>query len=132
LGPGEPYWGNGYTREAVAVVIDYGLRSLGMATIRAYTDPSNRALQKNSIAMRPQKGQRNRTYEAHLSRRTACTSVPHLAAGARTMNATMLQSRSGTLRLLLRRIRIIQCNAPFCLPGDGRDPGLHRHRPSPV
>jgi RimJ/RimL family protein N-acetyltransferase len=42
----EPYWGNGYTREAVAVVIDYGLRTLGMATIRAYTDPNNLASQK--------------------------------------------------------------------------------------
>lgn len=43
---GQPYWGNGYAREAVAVVIDYGLRTLGMATIRAYTDPSNLASQK--------------------------------------------------------------------------------------
>ena len=43
---GEPYWGNGYAREAVAAVIDYGLRTLGMATIRAYTDPSNLASQK--------------------------------------------------------------------------------------
>jgi len=43
---GEPYWRNGYAREAVAAVIDYGLRTLGMATIRAYTDPSNLASQK--------------------------------------------------------------------------------------
>jgi 8-oxo-dGTP diphosphatase len=43
---GEPHWGNGYAREAVAAVIDYGLRTLGMATIRAYTDPSNLASQK--------------------------------------------------------------------------------------
>jgi RimJ/RimL family protein N-acetyltransferase len=42
---GEPYWGNGYAREAVAAVIDYGLRNLGMETIRAYTDPSNLASQ---------------------------------------------------------------------------------------
>ncbi len=27
---GQPYWGNGYAREAVAVVIDYGLRTLGI------------------------------------------------------------------------------------------------------
>ena len=40
---GQPHWGNGYAREAVAAVIDYGLRTLGMATIRAYTDPSNLA-----------------------------------------------------------------------------------------
>jgi RimJ/RimL family protein N-acetyltransferase len=43
---GEPYWRNGYAREAVAMVIDYGLRTLGMKTIRAYTDPSNLASQK--------------------------------------------------------------------------------------
>ena len=43
---GEPHWGNGYAREAVAAVIDYGLRTLGMQTIRAYTDPSNLASQK--------------------------------------------------------------------------------------
>jgi len=43
---GEPHWGNGYAREAVAAVIDYGLRTLGMPTIRAYTDPSNLASQK--------------------------------------------------------------------------------------
>jgi 8-oxo-dGTP diphosphatase len=43
---GQPYWGNGYAREAVAAVIDYGLRTIGMGTIRAYTDPSNLASQK--------------------------------------------------------------------------------------
>jgi len=43
---GEPHWGNGYAREAVAAVIDYGLQTLGMETIRAYTDPSNVASQK--------------------------------------------------------------------------------------
>ena len=43
---GEPHWGNGYAREAVAAVIDYGLRTLGMETIRAYTDPTNHASQK--------------------------------------------------------------------------------------
>jgi RimJ/RimL family protein N-acetyltransferase len=43
---GQPHWGNGYAREAVASVIEYGLRTLGMATIRAYTDPSNLASQK--------------------------------------------------------------------------------------
>ncbi len=43
---GQPHWGNGYAREAVAAVIDYGPRTLGMATIRAYTDPSNLASQK--------------------------------------------------------------------------------------
>jgi RimJ/RimL family protein N-acetyltransferase len=43
---GQPHWGNGYAREAVAAVIDYGLRTLGITTIRAYTDPSNLASQK--------------------------------------------------------------------------------------
>jgi ribosomal-protein-alanine N-acetyltransferase len=43
---GQPHWGNGYAREAVAAIIDYGLRTLGMATIRAYTDPTNLASQR--------------------------------------------------------------------------------------
>jgi RimJ/RimL family protein N-acetyltransferase len=43
---GQPYWGNGYMREAVAAVVDYGFRTLGFETIRAYTDPSNAASQK--------------------------------------------------------------------------------------
>jgi RimJ/RimL family protein N-acetyltransferase len=43
---GQPHWGNGYAREAVTAVIDYGLRHLGMETIRAYTDPGNLASQK--------------------------------------------------------------------------------------
>jgi hypothetical protein len=83
---GEPYWGNGYAREAVAVVIDYGLRTLGVETIRAYTDPSNLRLAKNPIVLRPRKGRRNRTHQAHPSRRSACTSVSHLTAGARTIS----------------------------------------------
>jgi RimJ/RimL family protein N-acetyltransferase len=43
---GQPYWGNGYAREAAAAVIDYGFRTLGLETIRAYTDPGNVASQK--------------------------------------------------------------------------------------
>ena len=43
---GQPYWCNGYGREAVAAIIDYGFRTLGIDTIRAYTDPSNAASQK--------------------------------------------------------------------------------------
>lgn len=43
---GEPYWGKGYGGEAVAAVIDYGFQTLGLETIRAYTDPSNAASQK--------------------------------------------------------------------------------------
>jgi hypothetical protein len=80
LGPGEPYWGNGYTREAVAVVIEYGLRSLGMATIRAYTDPSNRALQKNSIAMRPQK----RSAKSNLRSPPVTAHRMHLCSASRS------------------------------------------------
>jgi RimJ/RimL family protein N-acetyltransferase len=43
---GQPYWGKGYAREAVAAIVDYGFRTLGFSTIRAYTDPSNLASQK--------------------------------------------------------------------------------------
>jgi [ribosomal protein S5]-alanine N-acetyltransferase len=32
---GQPYWGNGYGREAAAAVIDYGFRTLGLEPIRA-------------------------------------------------------------------------------------------------
>jgi RimJ/RimL family protein N-acetyltransferase len=43
---GQPYWGNGYGREAVAAIIDYGFRTLSIETIRAHTDPSNAPSQK--------------------------------------------------------------------------------------
>jgi RimJ/RimL family protein N-acetyltransferase len=43
---GEPHWGTGYASEAVAAVIDYGLQTLGMETIRACTDPNDLASQK--------------------------------------------------------------------------------------
>ena len=43
---GQPYWGNGYGREAIAAIIDYGYRTLGIETIRAYTDPSNAPSQR--------------------------------------------------------------------------------------
>jgi [ribosomal protein S5]-alanine N-acetyltransferase len=43
---GQTYWGNGYASEAVAAVINYGFRTLGLTTIRAYTDPANAASQK--------------------------------------------------------------------------------------
>jgi RimJ/RimL family protein N-acetyltransferase len=43
---GQPHWRNGYAREAVAAIIDYGLPNLGMETIRAYTDPTSLASQK--------------------------------------------------------------------------------------
>jgi RimJ/RimL family protein N-acetyltransferase len=43
---GQPHWGNGYAREAAAAIIDYGLRTLGMETIRAYTDPGNLTSQR--------------------------------------------------------------------------------------
>lgn len=38
---GEPFWRHGYAREAVAALIGYGLHTLGLVTIRAYTDPAN-------------------------------------------------------------------------------------------
>ena len=43
---GQPYWGNGFALEAAAAVIEYGFRTLGLETIRAYTDPGNAASQK--------------------------------------------------------------------------------------
>jgi RimJ/RimL family protein N-acetyltransferase len=43
---GQPYWRRGYAHEAVAALIDYGFRTLGLETIRAYTDPANAASQK--------------------------------------------------------------------------------------
>jgi RimJ/RimL family protein N-acetyltransferase len=43
---GRPYWRRGYAREAVAAMIDYGFRRLGLTTIRAYTDPGNAASQQ--------------------------------------------------------------------------------------
>jgi RimJ/RimL family protein N-acetyltransferase len=38
---GQPHWGRGYAGEAVAAIVDYGLRTLGLTSIRAYTDPRN-------------------------------------------------------------------------------------------
>ena len=38
---GQPYWRRGYAREAVAALIEYGFRTLGLKTIRAYSDPAN-------------------------------------------------------------------------------------------
>jgi RimJ/RimL family protein N-acetyltransferase len=43
---GRRCWGNGYAREAVAAVLEYGFRRLGLATIRAHTDPDNTASQR--------------------------------------------------------------------------------------
>jgi RimJ/RimL family protein N-acetyltransferase len=43
---GQPYWGQGYGREAVSAFIDYGFRTLGVETILAYTDLANIASQK--------------------------------------------------------------------------------------
>jgi RimJ/RimL family protein N-acetyltransferase len=47
---GQPYWGHGYGREAVAAIVAHGFRALGHETIRAYTDPANIALQKVLVA----------------------------------------------------------------------------------
>jgi len=38
---GQAYWGKGYASEAVAALIDHGFHTLGLATIRAHTDPAN-------------------------------------------------------------------------------------------
>jgi RimJ/RimL family protein N-acetyltransferase len=47
---GRPHWRLGYAREAVAALIDYGLFQLGLASIRAYTDPANVASQRVLLA----------------------------------------------------------------------------------
>ena len=47
---GQPYWGNGYAREAAAAIINYGFRVLSLETIRAHTDPGNAASQKVLLA----------------------------------------------------------------------------------
>jgi RimJ/RimL family protein N-acetyltransferase len=43
---GQPYWGRGFGREAVAAIIDHGFRTLGLETVRACTDPANVASQR--------------------------------------------------------------------------------------
>jgi ribosomal-protein-alanine N-acetyltransferase len=43
---GQPHWGLGYAREAVAAMIKYGFQILCLETIRAYTDPSNTRSQR--------------------------------------------------------------------------------------
>jgi ribosomal-protein-alanine N-acetyltransferase len=47
---GQPYWGHGYGREAVAAAVSYGFRVLLLATIRAHTDPGNAASQRVLLA----------------------------------------------------------------------------------
>lgn len=43
---GQPYWGSGFAREAVAAIIDYGFQTLALETIRAHTDPTNTRSQR--------------------------------------------------------------------------------------
>jgi hypothetical protein len=59
---GQPHWGNGHAREAVAAIIDYGLRTHGMETI-APTPPEQPRLAEGPIALRPQTRRRNRTHQ---------------------------------------------------------------------
>ena len=47
---GRPHWRLGYAREAVATLLEYGLVQLGLASIRAYTDPANVASQRVLLA----------------------------------------------------------------------------------
>lgn len=47
---GRPHWRQGYAREAVAALIEYGLSRLGLTSIRAYTDPANVASQRVLLA----------------------------------------------------------------------------------
>ena len=43
---GQPFWGSGFAREAVAAIIDYGFQTLALETIRAHTDPANTRSQR--------------------------------------------------------------------------------------
>ena len=43
---GQPYWSNKYGREAVSALIKYAFQTLGVKTIRAFTDPENVASQR--------------------------------------------------------------------------------------
>jgi RimJ/RimL family protein N-acetyltransferase len=47
---GRPHWRRGYAREAVTALVEYGLSRLGLASIRAYTDPANVASQRVLLA----------------------------------------------------------------------------------
>jgi len=84
---GQPHWGNGYAREAVAAVIDYGLRTLGMTTIRAYTDPSNLASQKVLLHYGfEQVGEIELTRPTRNGARRAPCSVSHRQSGPESMD----------------------------------------------
>jgi RimJ/RimL family protein N-acetyltransferase len=70
---GQPYWDNGYGREAVAAIIDYGFRTLGLETIRAHTDPNNGASQKVLLycgLKTPESNSPNPRVTAHGARRS--------------------------------------------------------------
>lgn len=47
---GRRYWGQGYAREAVAALIAYGFRVLGLDDVRASIDPDNTASQRVLLA----------------------------------------------------------------------------------
>lgn len=82
---GQPYWGNGYAREAAAAIIDYGFRTLGLETIRAHTDPGNAASQKVLLACGLKRiGKIELLKPTHSGERRA--PFPHLTARALNMN----------------------------------------------
>lgn len=47
---GEAFWRQGYAREAVTAIIEYGFGVLGLNEIRASTDPANTASQRVLLA----------------------------------------------------------------------------------
>jgi len=83
---GQPYWRRGYAREAVAALLDYAFRKLGLTTVRAYTDPANSDSQKVLLScgfayvgdIDLAKPNRNGAHRAPLFRITA----PGASAGA--------------------------------------------------
>ena len=47
---GQPFWGQGYGREAVAALTDYAFRAFEPDCVTAFTDPENTASQKLLLA----------------------------------------------------------------------------------
>jgi RimJ/RimL family protein N-acetyltransferase len=104
---GEPYWGNGYAREAVAVVIDYGLRTLGVETIRAYTDPSNgrtasiQSMRDFLLSLRARCRAARRSAQIARNRRTAIRGrcAPLFCLADRSRHASLVEEADGCGRV---------------------------------
>ena len=109
---GQAYWGNGYAREAAAAVIDYGFRTLGLETIRAYTDPGNVRVAKGSPALRPAKRRRDRAAQTDTPRGTPRPVIPHLSAGGFGMTSMPVAQFDISHRLRSRIPRLAKPSGP--------------------